>query len=71
VYVPYVDSVHTFRTEVAIGSNGSPRQLYLGASLAQLTWTFIQMYALRLPGIAAVSGNCYPNYSTPDAESAS
>jgi len=24
-YVPYVNSVHTFRTEVAIMSNGSPR----------------------------------------------
>ena len=34
VYVPYVDSVHTFCTEVAIVSNGSPRQVYLGVSLA-------------------------------------
>jgi len=25
VYVPYVDGVHTFRTEVAIVSNDSPR----------------------------------------------
>ena len=29
-----VDSVRTFLTEVAIVSNGSPRQVYLGASLA-------------------------------------
>jgi len=32
VYVPYVDSVHIFRTEVAIVSNGSPRQVFFGAS---------------------------------------
>jgi len=36
VYVPYVDSVHTFRTEVAIVSNSSPRQVYLGPSWAWL-----------------------------------
>ena len=32
VYVPYGDSVHTFRTEVAIVSSGSPRQVYCAVS---------------------------------------
>jgi len=42
VYVPCVYSVDMFCTEVAIVSNGRPRQAYLGASLARPTLTLFK-----------------------------
>jgi len=49
VYVPYVDSVHTFRTEVVIVSNSSPRQS------SKFSMTVIDFYSnvcFALPAIA-------------------
>ena len=52
-------------------SNGSPRQVYLGASFSLTDTDFYSNVCFVLSAIAAVSVMCYPNYSTPNAEPAS
>ena len=67
VYVPYVGSVHTFRTEVAIVVQNK----YIWEQVSPTDIDFYSNVCFALSAIAAVSVNCYPNYSAPIDESAS
>jgi len=43
----------------------------IGSKFSLTDFDFYSYVCFMLPAINAVSVNCYPNYSTPDAESAS